>query len=85
MLLHKVLRAVIWPLAALAAFAMCALWFADTHGGKVSAWAILPFFWGAALVALVVHHLGQLRDPISRYLARHKPLAGPRPGAEIPG
>jgi hypothetical protein len=83
--LHKILAAMLWPLAVLLAFAMAVIWVVDVQSGKLSAWAILPFFWGAAIVAIVVHYLGQWRDPLTRYLARHKPLAGPRPGAELPG
>jgi hypothetical protein len=85
MLLHKFLAALLWPVAVCAIIAVMGLWLVDTQSGKISAWAIVPFFWGAALLAGVVHYVGQLRDPIGRYLARHKPLAGPRPGAELPG
>ncbi len=85
MSLRNVLRAAMGPLATLAIFAACVFWFADTESGKVGAWVILPFFWGGAIVAVGVHHLAQLRDPLTRYLARHRPLAGPRPGAELPG
>ena len=85
MSLRNVLRAAMGPLATLAIFAACVSWFADTESGKVGAWVILPFFWGGAVVAAGVHLLAQLRDPLGRYLTRHKPLAGPRPGAELPG
>ena len=85
MFLHKFLTAALWASAVAAGLILCAVWIVDTQSGKISAWAILPFFWGAALFAVLVHYLAQLRDPISRYLARHKPLAGPRPGAELPG
>ena len=85
MSLRNVVRVVVWPLATLAMSAACVLCFAGTEGGKVGAWVILPFFWGGAVVAVGVHQLAQLRDPLSRYLARHRPLAGPRAGAELPG
>jgi hypothetical protein len=85
MQLHKILAAMLWPLAVLVAFAIGTMWVVDTQSGKISAWAILPFFWGAAVLAIVVHYLAQWRDPLNRYLTRHKPLAGPRPGAELPG
>ena len=85
MLLHKFLAVVLWPLAVLTALVVCAWWIVDTQSGKISAWAILPFFWGAALVAVVAHYVAQWRDPVIRYLVRHKPLTGPRSGAELPG
>jgi hypothetical protein len=81
MLLRNVLQVVLWSLATLAIFAACVFWFADAESGKVGAWVILPFFWGGAMVAAGIHQLAQLRDPLARYLARHKPLAGPRRGA----
>jgi hypothetical protein len=85
MALRNIVRIVVWPLATLAMSAAFVLWFTGTEGGKVGAWVMLPFFWGGAMVAAGVHQIAQLRDPVSRYLARHKPLAGPRPGAELPG
>jgi hypothetical protein len=85
MLLQRILNAALWLGAVAAGLVICAVWLVDTQSGKISAWAILPFFWGAAAFAVLVHYLGQLRDPIGRYLSRHKPLAGPRPGAELPG
>ncbi len=85
MSLRKVVLAMLWPLAIVAILAVSVASLPDIQGGKVSAWMILPFFWGGAAVAVGVHQLAQLRDPIGRYLARHKSLAGPRPGAELPG
>jgi hypothetical protein len=84
MSLRDILRAGLWSLATLAIFLGC-VWFADPQTGKVGAWAIVPFFWGGAAVAAGAHLIAQWRDPLVRYLARHKPLAGPRPGAELPG
>ena len=84
MLMPRILAVLLWPLAVVVVFAVCAYWIVDAQSGKISAWVILPFFWGAALMAVVAHYVAQWRDPISRYLASHKPLAGPRPGAELP-
>jgi hypothetical protein len=85
MSLRKVVLTMLWPFAIVAIIAVSVASLPDIQNGKVSAWMILPFFWGGAAVAVGVRQLAQLRDPIGRYLARHKPLAGPRPGAELPG
>ena len=85
MLMHRIAAAVLWILATITSFAICAWWITDAQSGMVSAWVILPFFWSAALLSVLVHYAVQWRDPIGRYLARHKPLAGPRQGAELPG
>ena len=85
MLMHKISALLLWTFAAAVAFAVCAVWFADAQRGSVSAWVILPFFWSAAVLAAVGHYLAQWWAPLARYLARHRPLAGPRTGAELPG
>ena len=55
------------------------------HADLGAAWALVLVFWGAALLAALVQTVAQRHHPIHRYLARHEPLAGPRPGAELPG
>lgn len=85
MLMHRILAVLLWVLAAIAAFAISAVWIIDAQSGMVSAWVILPFFWSAAVLSILGHYLAQWRPPIARYLARHRPLAGPRAGAELPG
>jgi hypothetical protein len=55
------------------------------QGGLMAAWALVLFFWGAAGLAALAQATIQRQDPMSRYLSRHRPLAGPRPGAELPG
>ena len=85
MLKHRILAVLLWVLAAIAAFAISAVWIIDAQSGMVSAWVILPFFWSAAVLSILGHYLAQWRPPIARYLARHRPLAGPRAGAELPG
>ncbi len=48
------------------------------------AWAfLLPG--GAAITLLGCALVCEYTDPVRRYLARHRPLAGPREGAELPG
>lgn len=85
MRMHRIVAALLWTLAAAVAFAVCAVWVADAQRGAVGAWVILPFFWSAAVLAVAGHYLAQWRAPLARYLARHRPLAGPRTGAELPG
>jgi len=51
--------------------------------GKIHAWALIAFFWSAALLAGAIHHFpGRVN---TSYRHRHKPLAGPRSGASLPG
>lgn len=53
-------------------------------GGESAGLAVTLFFWSAAL--LVSLALAIRRDnPVEHYLSRHEPLAGPRPGAQLPG
>ncbi|MBX9589161.1 MAG: hypothetical protein K2X43_07645 [Hyphomonadaceae bacterium] len=84
MLMPRVWVALIWVLAAAAVFSMCAVWIVDAHSGMVGAWTLLAFFWSAALLSVLGHYLVKWRDPVARYLARRKPLAGPRRGAQLP-
>jgi hypothetical protein len=65
--------------------ALCALIVSLAQGGPMAAWALVLFFWGAAVLASLAQAILQRQDPVSRYLSRHEPLAGPRPGAELPG
>lgn len=83
MLMRRLLALLISVVAFVAAFAVCAIWIFDA--GMASAWIIVPFFWSAAGLALLMHYLAQLRSPIARYLARRRPLAGPRAGVQLPG
>lgn len=85
MLLHRLSAVVLGILAFIAAFTVCAKWIVDAQTGMASAWIIVPFFWGAAILAVLVNYLAQWRSPVARYLARHRPLAGPREGVELPG
>ena len=85
MLMHRISAALLWTLAAVVAFAVCAVWIADAQRGVVSAWVILPFFWSAAVLAVVGNHLAQWLGPLARYRARPRLLRRPRTGAELPG
>ena len=84
MRVHKIMAALLWVFAAFVLFALCALWIIDAQSGMVSAWIILPFFWSAAVLSVVGHYLAQWRDPVIRYLARHRALAAPRADAGQP-
>lgn len=85
MLMHRISAALLWTLAAVIAFAVCAVWIADAQRGVVSAWVILPFFWSAAVLAVVGHHLAQWLAPVIRHIAGHRLLARHRTDAELPG
>ena len=84
MLMHKILAALLWVLAALVLFALCGMWIIDAQSGTVSAWVILPFFWSAAVLSVFGHYLALCREPFMRFFARHKPLAGSRASVELP-
>jgi Flp pilus assembly protein protease CpaA len=77
MRMQRIAAALLWTLAAVVAFAVCAVWIADAQSGIVSAWVILPFFWSAAVLAVVGHHLAQWLAPVIRQIAGHKLRAGP--------
>jgi ABC-type cobalamin transport system permease subunit len=72
-----------WAVAAAAAFAFVTLCLLMAPEGRVSAWALAASALSAALTAAVVLN-AVTRDPLARYRARHKPLAGPRRGARLP-
>lgn len=79
------LKTLAWLLAAAGLAAASAQWILSAHtvaGGRL---ALAPFALSAALLATLILARGQRRNSRTRYRARHKPLAGPRPGAELPG
>jgi 4-amino-4-deoxy-L-arabinose transferase-like glycosyltransferase len=84
MSMRQRVMAVLWLIGAAAALTLSTLWAIAASNGKVSAWALVAFVWSAALLAGLAHHLTQ-PDQLDRYRSRRKPLAGPRPGAELPG
>lgn len=79
MLLHRVFATLLWICAFVSAFC---IWAASARSGMIGAWTILPFFWSAAGLSVLVHYFAQMRAPIGRYLARHRLLAARRGGAE---
>jgi len=85
MTMHRGLAALLWLVAGAAVLVAGAAWAVDVESGKMSAWVLVPFFWGAALVAVLVHYLAQGADALTRHRLHHRPLAGPRAGAELPG
>jgi hypothetical protein len=86
----RLLAAALWSLAA--AFAVCAFWIVGAQSGMVSAWVILPFFWSAAVLAVLGRYLAQtgasmahyLAQRFVRYLARSRPLGGSGARAGLP-
>ena len=82
--LRQRLAALLWLLAAAGGFALSTLWVIASPGGQLGAWALVPFAWTAATLAVVAHNLNQYATR-RRYFAQPRPLAGPRPGAELPG
>jgi hypothetical protein len=84
MSLRQRLAALLWLLAAAGGFALSTLWVIASPSGQMSAWALVPLVWTAALLALVAHNLNQYAMR-RRYFSQQRPMAGPRPGAELPG
>jgi uncharacterized membrane protein YbhN (UPF0104 family) len=75
------LAAVLWLLAAAAAIGVAASWADDAQDGKITPWALVAFFWSAALVSVLIHYLAQGPDALRRYRLQRKPAppagAGP--------
>jgi len=73
---HRNLAAALWLLAAAAAFAIGASWAGEAQSGKISPWALVAFFWGAALVSVLIHYLSRgAEDALKRYRPHHKSAA----------
>jgi hypothetical protein len=83
MLTRRTVTALLWFAEAIAVFALGFLLAIVGEDGKIHAWALIAFFWSAALLAGAIHHFpGGVNKS---YRHRRKPLAGPRPGACLPG
>lgn len=78
------LHVVVWAVAAAGALALSVLSLMAAPDGVPGVWALLPFMLTAGILAGLVHVLAR-QDPATRYHLEHKPLAGPRPGARLPG
>jgi hypothetical protein len=80
------LTALLWFFAAAGAFGLGTLWII-AHGGSLGGvWPLLlPVLCGALLLGAVAHVLKHTQSALTRYRSQHKPLAGPRPGAALPG
>lgn len=63
MSMQHAVAALIWLLAAVAAFGVSAVWVVDAQTGKMSAWALVSMAWCAALLALLAHHIAQFIAP----------------------
>jgi hypothetical protein len=73
----------LWALGAAIALALTGVSVLMAGEGLLPPWALVAFMWSAAMVAGLAHHLAA-PDPCTRYRLRHKPLAGPREGAQLP-
>jgi hypothetical protein len=73
----------LWTLGSAAALGLSTLSVLVAEDGRMSPWALVSFMWSVAMLAGLVHHLGG-QDAMTRYRLRHKPLAGPREGAQLP-
>jgi hypothetical protein len=73
----------LWALGAALALSVSGLSVMAAEDGRMTPWALVSFMWSVAMLAGLTHHLGA-RDAMTRYRLRHKPLAGPREGAQLP-
>ena len=64
---HRSLAAALWLLAGAAAFAVATSWMSQAQSGKVSPWALVAFFWGAAGVSVAIHYLSRGAEALKRY------------------
>ena len=70
MRMHRIVAALLWTLAAAAAFVVCTVWIADAQRGAVGAWVILPFFWSAAVLAVAGRTAPALTRLVSEVVRR---------------
>jgi len=80
---ERTMTAAVWALGAVVALILSAISIWWAQDGQMQAWALVSFVWSVAMLAGFAHHLGA-RDALTRYRERHKPLAGPREGAQLP-
>jgi len=73
----------LWALGAAAAAGVSALGIVAAEEGRLAAWALVSLLWCAAMLSGLVHHLRE-GAALDRYRLHHKPLAGPREGAQLP-
>lgn len=64
---HRSLAAALWLLVGAAVFAVATSWMSQAHSGKVSPWALVAFFWGAAGVSVAIHYLSRGPEALKRY------------------
>ena len=79
----RILTIALWALGAAVAAGVSAVTIIAAEGGRLSALALVSLLWCAAMLAGLVHHVRE-DCPVERYRTTHKPLAGPREGAELP-
>jgi peptidoglycan/LPS O-acetylase OafA/YrhL len=70
--------------AAGGAFAVCTIWLISTRGAP-GPLLVLPFVLSGLALITLAHLVAHRHDVRTRYHLRHRPLAGPRPGARLPG
>jgi hypothetical protein len=70
---HRSLAAALWLLAGVVAFAVCSSWAGEAQSGKLSPWALVAFFWGAAAVSVAIHYLSQGPEALRRYRLSRRP------------
>lgn len=83
MLTSRSVTLALWALGAAAAAGVSAHWIVSAGDGRLTAWALVSLLWCVAMLTGFVHHLRE-GAPLERYRLRHKPLAGPREGAQLP-
>lgn len=62
------LAAALWLLAAAAAFAAGPTWAGGLQSGRMSPWALVAFFWGAAGLSVAIHYLSHGPEALRPYL-----------------
>jgi peptidoglycan/LPS O-acetylase OafA/YrhL len=84
MLSRNRLMSLVGLCAAGVAFILGSVWIIAGAGPAPGPWAVLPLAGSAALLACTAIAIGARRNDLRRYRVQHKPLAGPRPGAQLP-
>ena len=84
MRMHRIVAALLWTLAAAAAFAVCAVWIADAQRGAVRRVGDTALLLERRRSGRGRPLPGAVAGTASPLFARHRPLAGSRASVELP-
>ena len=87
MTMNNSLAAALWLLAAAAAFASGPTWAGSMQNGMMTPWALVAFFWGAAVLSVSIHYLAhclaQAPHALKRRRSGHRAAAAQRASVRL--